>query len=59
MHPNYYAERRQKLRREGRMTWLSCEVSPSTHEALRTLAKRHGSTIRETLETLIRRAANG
>ncbi len=59
MNTAYQRERRARLRSTGARVLFSAELHPATHEALRTLAKRHGSTIRETLETLIRRAANG
>ncbi len=59
MNSAYQRERRARLRSTGARVLFSAEMHPSTHEALRTLAKRQGSTVRETLERLIRRAANG
>ena len=46
MNTAYQRERRARLRSTGARVLFSAELHPATHEALRTLAKRHGSTIR-------------
>ncbi len=59
MPGEYQRQRRQRLREAGQMVSFSTELRPPTHEKLRDLAKRQGSSIRQTLESLIWRAANG
>ena len=59
MTPNYQHQRRAKLRQEGRMAWLSCEVSPTTRQRLQALSKALGRSQRHVIEHLIEEASHG
>ena len=59
MTPKYQHQRRARLRQEGRMAWLSCEVTPITREHLRALSKALGRPQRHVIEQLIQEASHG
>ena len=59
MHADYQHQRRQKLLQEGRMAWLSLEVSPKTRQRLKALSKALGKPQRHIVEHLIAEASHG
>lgn len=59
MPTEYQKNRRQRLRQEGRLAWLSVEVSPATSQRLRALSKALGRPQRHILEQLIQGAHHG